>query len=176
MSVRRLVAPCDFVLALIAGISMLVLTGLTTYEVVQRYFFNAPTSWSLEIIEYLVVVCVYLGMSYSIRKGAHVSVPLLYEKLSERTQKVLDIVTSLLLLLFWLVFLWQTADTAIDYLMRGVRSETLLAFPLFYPMAIVAVGSLMSSVQAIFIVYDNFLRLLGKTSTDADVGQPHKVT
>jgi C4-dicarboxylate transporter, DctQ subunit len=175
MRVRRLIERCDLVLAAIAGISMLVLTGLTTYEVVQRYFFNAPTSWSLEIIEYLVVVCVYLGMSYSIGKGAHVSVPLLYEKFSVRTQRILDVITSILLLGFWLVFLWQTGETAIDYLMRGVRSETLLAFPLFYPMAIVAIGSLMSSLQAVLIVYDSFLRLSGKASHSASVGQAHGV-
>jgi TRAP-type C4-dicarboxylate transport system permease small subunit len=163
---RRLIERFDIFLASIAGISMLFLTALTTYEVVQRYFFNAPTSWSLEIIEYLVVVCVYLGMSYSIRKGAHVSVPLLYEKLPARAQRIVDVITSILLLLFWLVFLWQTAATAIDYLMRGVRSETLLAFPLFYPMAIVAIGSLMSCLQTILVVYDSILRLSGNLSPD----------
>jgi TRAP-type transport system small permease protein len=170
MRARQFFDRFDRALASVAGISML---ALTAYEVVQRYLFNAPTSWPLEMIEYLVVVCVYLGMSYSIGKGAHVSVPLLYDKLSVQTQRILDVSTSILLLVFWLVFFWQTADTAIDYLMRSVRSETLLAFPLFYPMAIVAIGSLMSSVQAIFIVYDSFLRSSGKASNKASVGQTH---
>ena len=162
MRVRHLIERLNIALAFIAGISMLVLTGLTTNEVIRRYFFNAPTSWSLEITEYLVVVCVYLGMAYSIQKGAHVSVPLVYNYFSRRIQRILDVTTSILLLVFWLVLLWQTLGMAIDYLIRDLKSETILAFPLFYPMFIVAIGSLTSCVQTIFIIYDNFVRLPSK--------------
>ncbi len=159
---RHLIERLNIALAFIAGISMLVLMGITTNEVIRRYFFNAPTSWSLEMSEYLLVVCVYLGMAFSIQRGAHVSVPLIYNYLSRRIQKILDVTTSILLLVFWLVLLWQTLGMAIDYLIRHVRSETTLAFPLFYPMLIVAIGSFTSAVQTTFIIYDSFVSSSGK--------------
>lgn len=162
MPVRRLLDRLNVTLAFIAGISMLALTALTTNEVIVRYFFNAPTIWSLEITEYLMVVCVYLGMAYAIQKGAHVSVPLVYKYLSRRTQRILDITTSFLMLMFWLVLFWQTSGMATYYLINHVRSETILAFPLFYPMSIVAVGCLTSCLQTILILYDHFAASTGK--------------
>ena len=160
--VRYLIERLNIALAFIAGISMLALTALTTHEVIARYFFNAPTSWSLEISEYLMVVCVYLGMAYSLQKGAHVSVPLVYKYLSRRAQRMLDLATSILLLVFWLVLFWQTSGMATYYLINHVRSETILAFPLFYPMSIVAVGCLTSCLQMILILYDHFAASSGK--------------
>ena len=103
-----------------------------------------------------MVVCVYLGMAYSLQKGAHVSVPLVYKYLSRRAQRMLDLATSILLLVFWLVLFWQTWGMATHYLIKHVRSDTILAFPLFYPMLIVAVGCLTSCLQTILVIYDHF--------------------
>jgi TRAP-type C4-dicarboxylate transport system permease small subunit len=162
MPLRRLLDRLNVSLAFIAGISMLAMTALTTNEVIARYFLNAPTIWSLEITEYLMVVCVYFGMAYATQKGAHVSVPLVYKYLSRQPQRVLDITTSFLMLVFWLVLFWQTSGMAAHYLINHVRSETILAFPLFYPMSIVAVGCLTSCLQAILILYDHFAVPTGK--------------
>jgi C4-dicarboxylate transporter, DctQ subunit len=157
-SVRHLIERLNYSLALAAGICMLLLTALTTNEVVRRYFFNAPTSWSLEITEYLLVFCIYLGMAYSIKTGAHVSVPLVYARFSKTKQRLFDMANSILLLIFWLILLWQTLILAIEYLLKNIRSETILATPLFYPMLLVVIGSLTSCLQAILNIYDNFVR------------------
>jgi TRAP-type C4-dicarboxylate transport system permease small subunit len=157
MLVRHFIERLNAALALAAGICMLVLTVLTTSEVISRYVFNAPTSWSLEVIAYLLVFCVFFGMAYSIKKGAHVSIPLIYSHFSKRNQRILDIATSILLLAFWIVLLWQSLAMAIDYLVKDVRSETMLATPLFYPMLLVAIGSFTSCLEAIIIIYDNFV-------------------
>ena len=157
-SVRRL----NLALAFLAGVSLLALAGVTTYEVVMRYLFNAPTSWSLEISEYLLVFCIYFGMAYTTQTGAHVSVPLFYSRVSKRAQRIFDAITSILLFIFWIILLWQTLGIAIGYLIRNVRSETMLSTPLFYPMLLVVIGSFTSSVQAILAIHDTFNRLRGK--------------
>jgi TRAP-type C4-dicarboxylate transport system permease small subunit len=159
---RHFIGRLNVALAFAAGGGLLALTGLTVNEVIRRYFLNAPTSWSLEISEYLLVFCVYFGMAYTTQTGAHVSVPLVYSRLSKRTQRIFDAITSILLFAFWIILFWQTLGMAIDYLMRDVRSETMLATPLFYPILLVAIGCFTSSVQAILIIYDTFGRLPGK--------------
>lgn len=159
---RHFIERLNLVLAYAAGGSMLVLMGLTTNEVILRYFFNAPTSWSLEITEYFLAFCVYFGMAYSLQKGAHVSVPLIYSRFNKQTQGILDAGSSILLLVFWIVLFCVTLVIAIDYLVRNVKSETILATPLFYPMLLVVIGSFTSCLQAILNIYDNFVRSSGK--------------
>jgi TRAP-type C4-dicarboxylate transport system permease small subunit len=159
---RHFIEQVNLTLGYVAGGSMLVLAGLTANEVIRRYFFNAPTSWSLEITEYFLVLCVYFGMAYSIRRGAHVSVPLIHSRFTKRTQSILDVVSSILLLTFWIVLFWQMLVIAIDFLIRNVRSETILATPLFYPVALAVIGSFMSCLQGILIIYDNIVKLSGK--------------
>lgn len=153
---RRFIGRLNLALALAAGGGMLILGGLTVNEVIRRYFLNAPTSWFLEITEYCLVFCVYFGMAYSIQTRSHVSVPLVYDRLSKRVQRILDAVNSVLVLVFWIVLFYYTLDIAIDYLERNVRSETLLGTPLFYPLALVVIGSFTSCLQAIIDIYDNF--------------------
>jgi TRAP-type C4-dicarboxylate transport system permease small subunit len=161
---RRFVGRFNLVLASVAGAVMLALVLLTASDVTGRYLFNAPITWSLEIGEYLLVFCVYFGMAYSVQTGAHISVELVYQRLSRRIQRNLDAAVSILVLVFWIVLLWQTSDMAIGYLQRNVKSETILATPLFYPMLLVVIGSFATCVQVILNIYDNFVRLLSGKS------------
>jgi TRAP-type C4-dicarboxylate transport system permease small subunit len=155
---RHLIGRLNLALALAAGGGMLLLAGLTVNEVIRRYVLNSPTSWSLEMTEYSLLFCVYFGMAYSIQTRSHVSVPLVYDRLSIRTQRILDAMNSILVLVFWIVLFWQTLDMAIDYFTRNVRSDTLLATPLVYPMSLVVIGSFFSCFQAILDIYDSFHR------------------
>ncbi len=41
------------VLNLLAGLSMTVMVVLTTYQVIARYIFNSPSTWSEELVGYL---------------------------------------------------------------------------------------------------------------------------
>ena len=41
------------VLNLLAGLSMPVMVVLTTYQVIVRYIFNSPSTWSEELVGYL---------------------------------------------------------------------------------------------------------------------------
>ena len=58
----------------LAGICVLVMTVLVFLQVVLRYVFNAPTSWSDEIAVYAMVWSVYLSCSWAVRERAHIRV------------------------------------------------------------------------------------------------------
>ena len=49
------------VLNLLAGLSMTVMVVLTTYQVIARYVFNAPSTWSEELVGYLFGWSTMLG-------------------------------------------------------------------------------------------------------------------
>ena len=50
------------VLNLLAGLSMTVMVVLTTYQVIVRYIFNSPSTWSEELVGYLSVSYTHLTL------------------------------------------------------------------------------------------------------------------
>ena len=71
-----------------------------TYEVAMRYIFNRPTTWSMEINQFLFCAIVALGGAYTLSKEGHVSVDILYNHLKPRAKAIASMVTSLLLFAF----------------------------------------------------------------------------
>ena len=50
---EKLRTTLDRVLELLAGLSMAVMVLLTTYQVIVRYIFSAPSTWSEELVGYI---------------------------------------------------------------------------------------------------------------------------
>ena len=79
-----------------------------SYEVVARYFFNAPTIWVFDITYMLYGTIFMLGAAYALHKGAHIRTDFFFEHWSIRTRGMIDSVAYLVffypsLLLFFIV-------------------------------------------------------------------------
>jgi TRAP-type mannitol/chloroaromatic compound transport system permease small subunit len=70
---------------------MLVLIGAITYEVVARYFFRAPTSWSLDATWILYGIYFMFGGAYTLMGRGHVRMDFFTSKLPLRRQQWIDI-------------------------------------------------------------------------------------
>ena len=60
------------------------------YEVVSRYFFNAPTIWVFDVTYMLYGTIFMLGAAYALHKGAHIRTDFFFEAWSTRTKGVID--------------------------------------------------------------------------------------
>jgi TRAP-type mannitol/chloroaromatic compound transport system permease small subunit len=60
------------------------------YEVVARYFFNAPTIWVFDVTYMLYAAIFMLGAAYALHKGAHIRTDFFFESWSTRTKGVID--------------------------------------------------------------------------------------
>lgn len=93
----------------------------TTWEVVSRYAFGAPTIWAYEIGYTLTGTHFLLALAYTLRQGEHIRIDVLSGRLPHRARLVIDAtVYSLVLpIVGWLVFtLWH-------YMSEGyARGET----------------------------------------------------
>ena len=58
----------------IAGIGVIVMCLMVFFQVVMRYVFSLPTSWSDEIAQYCMLWSVYLSVSWAVRERAHIRV------------------------------------------------------------------------------------------------------
>ncbi|MGR3376292.1 TRAP transporter small permease [Salipiger abyssi] len=57
--------------------ALAVIVASFAYEVVMRYFFNAPTRWASDLVSFLLLSSVFLAAPWLTREGGHVSITLL---------------------------------------------------------------------------------------------------
>ena len=58
----------------IAGVGVVIMCAMVFFQVVMRYVFSLPTSWSDEIAQYCMLWSVYLSVSWAVRERAHIRV------------------------------------------------------------------------------------------------------
>ncbi|MFQ3620243.1 MAG: TRAP transporter small permease [Spirochaetales bacterium] len=85
--------------------SLLLLVSVTVLQVVFRFFFTALT-WSEELASFLLVWVSLLGAAVAFKRGSHIAVTFLIEKLSPTGKQWVQVFISLLGLLFFGIVVW----------------------------------------------------------------------
>ena len=86
-------------MGVIVALVMLLMLFNIFYDVVMRYLFN-DVSIGMQELEWHLFSCVFLfGIGYSLKENAHVRVDIIYEKLGVKTQAIINIIGTLLLLM-----------------------------------------------------------------------------
>ena len=80
-----------------------ILVMVVFYQVVARYIFNDPPSWTEELARYSQVWIILLASSRCIRKGSHLAVDYFGHRMGIRVKRTVDIVMSILIILYILV-------------------------------------------------------------------------
>ena len=137
----------------IAGIGVIVLIFLVTNDVVMRYVFNRPTTWGLEISEYLLLYITLLSLSYTLLVDRHVRVDLVVTSFSEKTQRWLRLFGFVVCLLFGLILCWRTGETTVAVYQEGWRSSSQLMLPLFPVYVIMPLGFALFSLECLCKIY-----------------------
>lgn len=73
----------------------LVLVLSVSYEVIARYLFNAPTTWSFDLTYMTYGTLFMLGAAYALLKGAHIRTDIFWDRYSPRTKGIIDSISYL---------------------------------------------------------------------------------
>lgn len=106
--------------ALLAG--MVALIGL---QVFMRYVMHASLSWSEELARYLFIWATYIGVSYGVRKRAHIRVTAGVDWLGPRARLGVDILTHLVFAAFAAIVIWQGYEMTARITRFGQTSSSL---------------------------------------------------
>jgi len=121
------------------------------YEVVVRYAFNSPTSWSFTISFMMGTIIIALGMCYLHESRGNVRVDLFYNRFPRKMQLGLDIgLTAVLFfpLVGMLTKVW--VEDAIHAYVVGEVPVTGIFYPLLWPMkALIAIGFALLLLQGL---------------------------
>ena len=88
------------VLNLLAGLSLTAMVVLTTYQVITRYVFNAPSTWSEELVGYLFAWSTMFGAAIVSGERGHMNIPILVDQFNPPMRKALHIFAEVIALLF----------------------------------------------------------------------------
>jgi TRAP-type transport system small permease protein len=147
-------------LALIAGICLLLLMVFTVIDVLLRYVFNAPFRSVLEFTEFMMALIVFLGIAYCGWTGGHIAVDVFAKWLDRPSLRFLPAVLAFVgAALFALIAYRATLETiaTID------QFSNLLRWP-HYPFRFtVAFGSL---TLAVVLFIQGIYALRGRQPTE----------
>jgi TRAP-type mannitol/chloroaromatic compound transport system permease small subunit len=124
-ALRGLLAVVDRATDVAAAIAMLMIVlmiGTVLYEIVSRQVFRAPTIWAFDVSYMLNGSLFLLGAAYTLRKGGHVRVDFIFEKLPEVLRHAIQLVLYLALLV---PVLWLGTNVAISRAHRAWVRGTL---------------------------------------------------
>jgi C4-dicarboxylate transporter DctQ subunit len=161
-TLRAVVERCNLFLGMVSGLGILAMGLILTYEVVSRYFFNAPTIWAQETSIYLYMWTMLAAASYTLQTGRHVHVDLLVERLPARLRLLAEAATSLVGALFCAIVSVQ-AYQMIDATVRFAKvSATPLRVPLWIPQTALLMGFVLLTFQFVFLAADRVAAFRGR--------------
>jgi len=125
--------------ATLAGLAVLAIVVLITYDVLMRFFFDQPQLFVDEAASFLEVVVIFGGLAYAFRTGTHVRVDLLTTHLPRRARARLRALALGLGLVFLAIVIWTTAQSALTAYRYG-RVSAVMLYPLWAPMLVIPLG------------------------------------
>ena len=130
---------------------ILIMTFGVGYEVLVRYVFNAPTSWSLDVSWIMYGTIFMMGGAYTLSRGGHVRGDFLYRLWSPQTQAKVELVLYFIFFfpgILALIFAgYKYASRSWRYLEVSVNSPA--GIPVFQFKTVIIVAGLLLLLQGI---------------------------
>jgi C4-dicarboxylate transporter DctQ subunit len=135
------------VMAFVAGVLLICTMLLVTVAVVFRYFLHQPIGWSVEVSQYMLVFMGYLVIAWVLRRERHVKMDLLLSAFRERTQAMINSITSGIGVAVCAILAVFATTTTWDLYRTGYFEPTVLMVPKFIFLAVIALAFFMLSIQ-----------------------------
>jgi len=123
----------------------------SVWEVVARYFFNAPTIWANDMSTMLYGALFMVGSAYALQRQQHIRTDWLYDKWTTRTKGIVDS-TCYIMLYFpgLMIFLWVGWKYALRSTMLQERIISSPWMPYIWPLKLcIPLATLLLLIQGI---------------------------
>lgn len=131
----------------IAGLALVLAVGLYAFEVIARYVFDAPTTWSGEAVQYALAVMVFGGLPEMTRRGAHVAVDMVPEALGGTLATLLRQFNLAVGTLACTAAGWIEAREAIRQFERGLMTNAANPVPRWWITSVIALGLISAALH-----------------------------
>jgi TRAP-type C4-dicarboxylate transport system permease small subunit len=137
------------------------------YEVISRYFFDAPTLWAQDVSIFLFGYIGLLGGALVMKERAHINVDLFYGRMKLRTRAVCDVLTGVLIMFFLVLVVIYSWHEGIKAIQLGLRRPTDWAPPMGHFILAISGGGFLLLLQTFaHWVRDLHMALTGRPLDD----------
>lgn len=116
--------------------------GLMTFcDVVARYFFNRPFTFTVEVTELLMGLVIFLGVGLTTHDTRHITVDIVTMKLPVRPRALLEIGVTIVGIAILFLMVWQMWKTAARLRSAGEYTpiHEIVIWPFAYVMAFASI-------------------------------------
>lgn len=123
-------------------------------DALLRYFFAAPTSWSLEVNTFLIVYLAIMTAADVQRSDAHIRITFFMDIAGPRGQRVGRAFVGLVGVAFCAVMAWRGWLITAQAWEYGERVSSSFGTPMVYPYALLPLGFALLAIQFLIDVID----------------------
>lgn len=116
---------------------------------VARYFNLFPMFWGEEVARYIMVFMAYIGAGLAMKKGAHVGVSFLIDRIKHPLiRRIFDIIRLLMILFFCGIIVYYIFNIVSSPIFK-IQTTPALFLPMWIPYSAVPLGMILVSIRAI---------------------------
>lgn len=135
--------------SLIAGGLILLVALWTCYETGMRYFFNAPTEWTMSLSMLVFAWFPFLSAAYGIKAGKHIACDVFVSRLDPQSRKLLCIATDLTALAYIAALGVYGYMEFMDAYVLGSMSSGSMRYPLWLLRVVFPIGMMLCGLQMV---------------------------
>jgi TRAP-type C4-dicarboxylate transport system permease small subunit len=141
--------------SVIGSIGLISMMLLVTVDVGGRFFFDKALIGAYELVEYLMIIVIFLGIPYGQINKQHVNVELFTAMLKGRVRAAVESITYLATIVIAVLLSWASVMQTID-IWKAKQSSQVLLIPQWPIATVMAIGCI---VYTLALVVD-FVRSL----------------
>jgi len=142
--------------AWLAGIMMMTSAVGVCVDVVMRYFFNRPIPGVVQFSQYFLLYIPFLAAAYVLREDSHIKVDIVLNPLSQRTQSLVNMITSIMGSVVLLILAYYGFRVTLDYYRRKVPTLEYFKIPEFLVIMVIPIGCFLFSIEFIRKAHGHF--------------------
>jgi TRAP-type C4-dicarboxylate transport system permease small subunit len=102
----KVIKQSNKVLVFVSVIALLVMVMVSVINITGRKLFNVPLTATMELVEFLAVIFVALGLAFTQATKSNIIMTILTEHFKPRVQRILGIITLILCVLMVMALVW----------------------------------------------------------------------
>jgi TRAP-type C4-dicarboxylate transport system permease small subunit len=141
------------VFSFISATAVALMICMVMANVVTRFLFKKPIPGTIECVQLIAVIAVFMAVSYTETKYGQVVIDLVVTHFPQSIRGKLASVMHLICCVFFIVLAWRAVLLAYSYLSPIVRATFILHIPFAPFMLVIALGSLALALECFLHIF-----------------------
>jgi len=160
LKINGLISKIENAFMTLAGAALAIIMCIVVADVILRYFFAAPLSWSHEIISmYLVTQVFFLALAGTFRDGGHIKVELFDRFQNTWVFSVTELIATCMTLLFFFLMFQQMVTHGWQVFLSNDVLDGAIPWPTWPPYFLGSIGVGLLILRIILIMIKKIILL-----------------